>query len=194
MKRNWIVLFLTASLIGLAACTPAAATVAPAQAPTAGAGEVVLTIAGLKDTQTYTLADLEKLPAVTGQAGIKSSTGKITLPATFKGVLLTDLLKPAGGADTSMGVQIEASDGYAMTFSYDQINQGDFITYDMATGDETKVKDPLKVIISEAKRLPADLIVLAWGGVVTKGHSAVVRGILEDAPCPLLLVRVPGHA
>jgi nucleotide-binding universal stress UspA family protein len=57
-----------------------------------------------------------------------------------------------------------------------------------------RVGDPLKVIISEAKRLPADLIVLAWGGVFTKGHSAVVRGILEDAPCPLLLVPVPGHA
>ena len=57
-----------------------------------------------------------------------------------------------------------------------------------------RVGDPLKVIISEAKRLPADLIVLAWGGVFTKGHSAVVRGILEGAPCPLLLVPVPGHA
>ena len=57
-----------------------------------------------------------------------------------------------------------------------------------------RVGDPREVIVNESKRLPADLIVLAWGGVFTKGHSTVLRGILEDAPCPLLLVPVPGHA
>ncbi len=53
-----------------------------------------------------------------------------------------------------------------------------------------RVGDPQEVIVGESRRPPADLIVLAWGGVFTKGHSTLLRGILKDAPCPLLLVPV----
>ncbi len=43
------------------------------------------------ETLNLTLADIEKLPATTGMAGIKSSTGKITPPMLFTGVSLKDL-------------------------------------------------------------------------------------------------------
>ena len=34
---------------------------------------------------------------------------------------------------------------------------------------------------------------LAWAGVFSAGRSMFVRAVLEDAPCPLLLVPVPAH-
>jgi nucleotide-binding universal stress UspA family protein len=53
-----------------------------------------------------------------------------------------------------------------------------------------RVGDPAEVIVSEATKPPADLIVLAWQGVFSAGRSMFVRAVLEDAPCPLLLVAV----
>jgi nucleotide-binding universal stress UspA family protein len=56
-----------------------------------------------------------------------------------------------------------------------------------------RVGDPPEVIVSEATTPPADLIVLAWAGVFKAGRSMFVRAVLEDAPCPLLLVTVAAH-
>jgi nucleotide-binding universal stress UspA family protein len=55
-----------------------------------------------------------------------------------------------------------------------------------------RVGDPAEMIVAEAVRLPADLIVLAWNGVFSEGRSLLVRSLLGDAPCPLLLVPA-GH-
>ena len=55
-----------------------------------------------------------------------------------------------------------------------------------------RVGDPPTMIIAEAARLPADLLVVAWGGVTGAGRSLFVRRLLDEAPCPLLLVPVPG--
>jgi nucleotide-binding universal stress UspA family protein len=56
-----------------------------------------------------------------------------------------------------------------------------------------RVGDPPAVIVEEAARLPADLVVLAWGGVFSAGRSLFVRAVLRDASCPLLLVPVVAH-
>ncbi len=166
----WIVIVGFVLFGVVAACQPAqlaetpvppVATVPPAipsaASPQTAVPEVDLTVTGPQGSQTFSLDDLKKMPAVEGQAGIKSSTGKITAPATFKGVLLTDVLKQVGGGDSQMGVQLEASDGYAMTYSYDQITQGDFVTYDPATGDEIKDAGKLQVVLAyEEEGKPLD--------------------------------------
>ncbi len=53
-----------------------------------------------------------------------------------------------------------------------------------------RVGEPPAVIIDEASRPPADLIVLAWTGVFSSGRSPFVHTLLDEAPCPLLLVPV----
>jgi len=53
-----------------------------------------------------------------------------------------------------------------------------------------RVGEPPAVIVEEATRLPADLIVLAWTGVFSSGRSPYVHTLLDEAPCPLLLVPV----
>lgn len=155
MKKNTLLVFaLFALLLAAAACTQAAApTVAPAEptiAPSeaAAGGDVVLDVIGDSKSISFSMESLKALPAVEGQAGIKSSTGKITPPTSFKGVRLIDLIDQVGGMGADMGVEIEAEDGYIMTFSGDQVRNGKFIAYDPATGDELKNADPLTVVIA----------------------------------------------
>jgi DMSO/TMAO reductase YedYZ molybdopterin-dependent catalytic subunit len=88
-----------------------------------------------------------------------------------------------GTLDESMGVNVVAEDGYAMTFSYDQLNQGDFIAYDPATGDEKKLEDQFQVILAyEHDGQPLDqdsdgtlrlAIISPKNNQVTDGHWSV---------------------
>ncbi len=86
--------------------------------------EPILELIGPDSTISFSMADLKALPATEGMAGIKSSTGKITLPNKFKGVALQDLADLVGGLNESMGVNIVAEDGYSLSYSYDQILNG----------------------------------------------------------------------
>jgi hypothetical protein len=153
MKRLAMFLLTVLGLFALAACVavpPPAGPVATAAAPVAPAAakapeatkapvsEVVLKLEGPGGTKSLTLDDLKAVPATEGWAGIKSSTGRITIPERFKGVALDDLAKLVGGLGSDMGVNLAAKDGYAMTVSSDQIAKGDFIAYDPATGDGSR--------------------------------------------------------
>jgi DMSO/TMAO reductase YedYZ molybdopterin-dependent catalytic subunit len=157
MRFKFFSLIVLVSL-ALAACaaptaTPAPTAVPPSPAPTQASpagGDVVLTLTGAKDTKTFTLDAILKLPPTEGQGGMKSSTGKIEAPALYKGVLLTDLLAQVGGMDQTQSVQVEAKDGYAMTYSPDQVLNGNFVAYDPGTGDETKSAGKLQVLIAYA--------------------------------------------
>jgi DMSO/TMAO reductase YedYZ molybdopterin-dependent catalytic subunit len=186
MKKTLSITLTLLFIFVLAACQVAPAVVATVEAPTAAASadnaEVVLTLVG-DSTAAFTMDDLKKMPVVEGQAGLKSSTGKIFPPQPYKGVLLSDLVKLAGGDNSSMGVQIEAKDGYSMTLSYDQINKGDFITYNPGTGDETKSGGELKTILAyEVNGKPLDveqdgalrlMVVSAEPNQVVDGHWSV---------------------
>jgi DMSO/TMAO reductase YedYZ molybdopterin-dependent catalytic subunit len=176
-------------MFGAIACTTAP-TVAPrppaaepTKAPAAAPAPVVLKLEGSGGAKSLTMNDLKALPAAEGWAGIKSSTGKITVPERYKGVALAELCKAVGGITPNTGVTLTAKDGYAMTISYDQITLGDFITYDPGTGDELKTKDALTVLIAyerEGKPLPDDgdgplklVVISAKNNQVVDGHWAV---------------------
>ncbi|GAP12964.1 sulfite oxidase [Longilinea arvoryzae] len=191
MAKKWLlVLALCALLFTAAACTQTAApTTAPTAAPEgttaapAASEDVVLDVVGESKSASFSMDSLKALPAVEGQAGIKSSTGKITPPTAFKGVSLIDLLDQVGGLGENMGVEIEAEDGYIMTFSGDQIANGDFITYDPATGDEIQNAGPLTVIVAyEMNGQPLDekadgrlrlAIISDKNNQVTDGHWSI---------------------
>jgi hypothetical protein len=44
------------------------------------------------------------------------------------------------------------------------------------------------MILRTAHRLPADLVVIAWGGVLQAGRASTLRSVCGAAPCPVLLV------
>ena len=151
--------------------------------PSPTPAKVLLEVVSPSGSKSLTMSDLEALPVIEGQAGMKSSTGKITVPALFKGVSLIDLANLVGGLDPSMGIDVVAKDGYIMTFSYDQIKNGDFIAYDPATGDEKKEKEALTVIVAyqgDGKPIPEDgdgplrlAIISEKNNQVTDGHWSV---------------------
>lgn len=143
----------------------------------------VLEIIGPSGTKTLTMEELKALPATEGYAGIKSSTGKITPPITMKGVALKDLAEFIGGMDETTGFNVMAEDGYSITFSYDQIQNGSFIAYDPATGAELKTDvDLIAIVAYEADGKPFDAkqdgavrlaIVSPELNQVTDGHWSV---------------------
>jgi hypothetical protein len=155
MKRHRISL-LTLSLLFIlslviSACGPRSAeTPEPSITPTsAGPTGRIFTLVGPKGGNILTLDQIKALPVTEGQGGIKSSTGKITIPEPFKGVALKDLVSSLNVPfDSSMGVAVTAEDGYSMTFSYAQVMNGAFTAYDPATGNEMTTHDPLTAIIA----------------------------------------------
>jgi len=169
----------------LGACGGSSGTQTPAQAsPTVSpSGPVVLTLVGEKGQKTFTLNQLEALPAYTGYAGIKSSTGVIQLPAKYTGVRLSDLTDLVGGISKANGVTLVAKDGYGMTFSYAQIMDHAFTAYDPATGAEQTPSKDLTVVVAyarEGKPLGVDYGPLRLmvgtrkpGGQVVDGHWSV---------------------
>jgi hypothetical protein len=164
---------------------------APEAAPAA------LELVGPDETQSLTMEALKALPAVEGWGGGKSSTGRIITPELHKGVTLQGLAAQVGGLEPGTGVNIVAKDGYAMTFSYDQIVNGDFIAYDPGTGDETTIDDSLQVIVAYERGgqpIPEDddgplriAILSAQNNQVVDGHWTVkwvtelrIKSLAED--------------
>jgi hypothetical protein len=113
-----------------------------------GGSETLLEVTGPDGTKAYSLDEIRAIQSTEGYGGMKSSTGRITLPTLVRGVLLKDLFAPVGGLPADMAVSIIAKDGYEMTISFTQLDAGDFLTYDMVTGAENKPEGPLKVIIA----------------------------------------------
>lgn len=188
MKKLWVIIFM--GVLVFSACQTAQTPVptveevaAPEAAPTAADTTVVLEVAGPDGSRTFTMTQLKELPAQQGFGGIKSSTGKITLPEEFTGVKIQDLVAEVGSLDETMGVELEAADGYTMTFSYNQIENGDFIVYDPGTGNETKNAGTLIPLIAYARNgEPLDeksdgvlrlAIVSETNNQVVDGHWAV---------------------
>jgi len=114
----------------------------------AGGGEPVLEVTGPTGVASYTLEQLKAMPTAEGFGGMKSSTGHITPPTLMKGVAVEELFAEVGGLPEDMAVGIQAKDGYEMTVSYTQMASGEFLTYDMATGDENNVDGPLRLIVA----------------------------------------------
>jgi DMSO/TMAO reductase YedYZ molybdopterin-dependent catalytic subunit len=143
----------------------------------------VLELVGPSGSKSLTLDDIKKLNVIEGEAGFKSSTGKITPPLPHRGISLLALAELLGPLDPGMGVNAVAKDGYAITFSYDQLTRGSFTAYDPATGDELRSPGSLTAMLAferEGKPLPEDsdgtlrlVIISPKRDQVTDGHWSV---------------------
>ncbi|MCX6028788.1 MAG: hypothetical protein NT169_05745 [Chloroflexi bacterium] len=159
---------------------PTATRVPPTATPVP---QPILEVVGPSGSKSLTLDEIKKLTVIEGEAGSKSSTGKITPPVSHRGVSLLTLAELLGPLDASMGVNAVAKDGYAITFSYDQLTKGTFIAYDPATGEELKSPGSLTAMLAferEGKPLPEDsdgtlrvVIISPKRDQVTDGHWSV---------------------
>jgi hypothetical protein len=98
------------------------------------------------------MAQLKSMAAVQGYGGFKNQLGTITAPAVLKGVSVPTLLATVGGLPSGHSLRVTASDGYTMTFSYGQVEHGDFTMFDPSTGDEiTHISGSLQMIVAYSK-------------------------------------------
>jgi len=161
-----------ALVLALSVCLPALAVSTPA-----------LEVAGPGGVRAFSVAQLKKLSVTEGFGGVKSSTGKVTLPGSWKGVALRDLVAAAGGYDATKNLALTAKDGYSITFSHDQVMHGAFTAYDPGTGDTLAAHEPLVAIIAyehEGRLLNVAedgplrvMVVSAAGRQVTDGHWSI---------------------
>jgi DMSO/TMAO reductase YedYZ molybdopterin-dependent catalytic subunit len=139
-----------------------------------------LTVNGTTRT-VYTLDQIRNLPATTGNGFAVSTVGIKYGPYLCKGVLLTDLLTPAGGIAREDQVWISAPDGYLWVFDYDQMQGKGFITFNETLREIPS--GPLKLLLmyeQDGKPLSYDdggpvriAIISDEKGVVTEGSAWV---------------------
>lgn len=150
--KFFILFLLLGVVVSLTGCSAPVQEV-PVEAPIETETEPVIleTVLELvKDGQSlyFTMDQLKALPSVEGLGGIMSSTGKITAPAIYKGILISTLLESVGGFTEDRSAEVIAEDGYSITFSPNQVLNGDYITYDVANGDEIDTIGSLQTIIA----------------------------------------------
>lgn len=63
----------------------------------------------------------------------------------------------------------------------------------MLLGLQVAVGHASEMILRIAYRLPADLLVIAWAGVVQTDRAWTLRSVCSASPCPVLLVAAPGE-
>jgi DMSO/TMAO reductase YedYZ molybdopterin-dependent catalytic subunit len=159
---------------------------APASSPQAVTSSVDdfsswhLTVNGSTRTE-YTLDQIRKLPATTGNGFAVSTVGIKYGPYICKGVLLTDLLAPSGGISAGEQVWISAPDGYLWVFDYDQVQGNGFITFNESLKEIPS--PPLRILLmyeQDGKPLSYNdggpmrvAIISEEKGVVTEGSAWV---------------------
>jgi len=172
-----IILVLTIIVSGLTGCSTNKTTASPTTSSTTTEVSALVVINGTQ-AKTLSIADIKKLPVISGSTGEVSSAGTISGPFVYKGAALTDILKSVGGITANNAIRISAKDGYSMTFSYKQIvNGSEFPTYDNQTGKEVTPAGTLTLFIAyEKDGQPIDDTVgplrigIMAPGQVTDGH------------------------
>lgn len=184
LMKKWIRYFTILAIIatmvlGVAGCESSEESVEDDSSTTetsqSSAGK--LTIIKGDNKVTYTLEEIKAMPAAEGWGGIMNSSGVISGPFKQKGVELMNLLDKVGGISDGDAIRITAKDGYSMTYSYDQVANGNFITLDCSTGEEVS-HGTLTCIISYEedgaaltdKNGPLRIGILNSNTQVTEGH------------------------
>ena len=114
---------------------------APGTTVTTGANGVILTVTYGSVVQTLTINNVEALTPMQDMGGQKSANGTV---AIYQGVKLSDVIKGTGsfpgvepgGLTPGQSVTVTGAGGKSVTFTYDQITNGSFPTYD-ASGNAT---------------------------------------------------------
>ena len=110
---------------------------------------VTLTIIGDIGTITKNAADILAMPATSGQGGTLGSGGKISNIGEYAGVSVHYLCSLVGGIGPNYTIRlIDASGEYIVDFTYAQVHDGEFTTYNPTTGEEQAATQPLTLILA----------------------------------------------
>ena len=91
-------------------------------------------------------SELAALKSYTATGGY--SRGGTIFGGSFTGVPISTLLDLVGGITSSENVTVTGSDGYHVTFTYQQVQGQGLGTYDPTTGTQVQPSQPLTVIVA----------------------------------------------
>jgi hypothetical protein len=138
-----------------------------------------LTIVGLNGT-TLVLneKDIGNLTSFESKGGFKTSAGSLQEIGNYTGVPIPELLAPVGGINSDCSLNVSASDGYSMVYTYNQIQGENFTSYSPATGDEVQANQPFTMILAyyqnganlTSEKGPLRLAIVGPQGLLTDGH------------------------
>lgn len=107
-----------------------------------------LTIIGSNGTQMVLHSqDIASLKSYTALAGYKGKGG-ISGVGNYTGIPIMTLLNLVGGITSGQNVTVTGSDGYKMTYTYQQLNGQGLNTYDPTTGNAESATQPLTMIVA----------------------------------------------
>ena len=139
-----------------------------------------LTLIALNGTRVVlNETDIGRLASFESEGGLETSTGSLEDNGNYTGVQLSTLLALVGGMNSSCALNVTASDGYSMVFTYDQIQGWNFTTYSPVTGEEVPCTQPFTVTLAYYKNGfnltsddggPLRFVILGSQDLLTDGH------------------------
>jgi hypothetical protein len=138
-----------------------------------------LTLVALNGTSlTLNESAIAKLESFTSRGGFKTSVGYLRGIGNYTGVSVVDLCDLVGGINSTCSLQVTASDGYSMVYTYNQIQGKNLTCYSPTTGDEVQPNQPLTMILAyyqnganlTSDEGPLRLAIVGSQGVLTDGH------------------------
>jgi DMSO/TMAO reductase YedYZ molybdopterin-dependent catalytic subunit len=146
--------------------------------------------------------DVAALSSYRAYGGFKKQTGVVTGLGNYTGVSLNTLCDLVGGLTSTCTVNVSATD-YSSIFTYDEVANGNFITYNSG-GDEVPHSQPLVPIvayyfndesISESNGGPLRLAIVGPEGLVTNSTHwvkwvvkvEVIDEAVPEFPSPVVL-------
>jgi len=108
-----------------------------------------LTVVGADGQQkVLTQKDIAALQSYTGKGGSVGRGGMVMNVGTYTGVKLSDVCNLVGGISSGESLTVNCSDGYTVSFTYDQVVNGKgFNTYD-SSGNAATPTHPIYLILA----------------------------------------------
>ena len=108
-----------------------------------------LTLIGAKGQEKIlNSSELAALKSITAAGGYNETSTGMIYTGNFTGVPLLTLLNLVGGVASSENVTFTGSDGYQVTFTYQQVHGQEINTFDPTTGAAVQPSQPLTVIVA----------------------------------------------
>ena len=108
-----------------------------------------LTLIGAKGQEKILNSnELAALKSITAAGGYNELSTGMTYAGNFTGVPVLTLLNLVGGVTSSENVTFTGSDGYQVTFTYQQVHGQEINTFDPTTGAAVQPSQPLTVIVA----------------------------------------------
>jgi hypothetical protein len=159
-----------------------------------------LTLIG-RDGNSLTLNEtaIAKLESFTSRGGFKTSYGYLRGIGNYTGVSIVDLCNLVGGINSSCSLLVNATDGYAMVYTYNQIQGKNLTCYSPTTGDEVQPAQPLTMVLAYYKNGanltsdegPLRLAIIGSEGLLTDGSlwtKMVTKLVIQTAVADWTLV------